>query len=280
MIAYHPSRTRKPHQLAKFNLLSYGGGIQSVAMVLLVASGKLPRPDAIVMADTGREKTSTWEYLEQYIQPLLASKGAIVEIAPHSFATVDLFSLSTGRILMPMYTTKKSDVMPDAEFIDGHGRKVAKLPTYCSGEWKRSVVQRYLRDAYNIRPKQTITWFGFSLDETRRMRSNPDRQAFYPLIESYPVTRDDCKRYIIESGLPLPQKSACWMCPHMNDAEWLAMKASHPQDFASAVKLENELRQKDSDVWFHRSAISLSQVEFDESTEQLESQCGLGMCMI
>lgn len=264
----------------KFQLLSYGGGVQSVAMVLLVANGKLPKPDAIVMADTGREKTSTWEYLEQYIQPLLAGKGMKVEIAPHTFATVDLFSLSTERILMPMYTTKKPDVMPDAEFIDERGRKVSKLPTYCSGEWKRNVVQRYLRNTYSVRPKQTVTWFGFSLDETRRMQSNPDRQAFYPLIESYPVTRDDCKRYILECGLPLPQKSACWMCPHMNDAEWLAMKASHPQDFERAALLEAELQLKDPDVWLHKSAVPLAQVELDESAEQLESQCGLGLCMI
>ena len=34
---------------------SYGGGVQSVAMAIMVANGMLKRPECIVMADTGRE---------------------------------------------------------------------------------------------------------------------------------------------------------------------------------------------------------------------------------
>lgn len=43
-------------------VLSYGGGVQTVAMVALVLQGRLPRPDMIVIADTSREKQSTWDY--------------------------------------------------------------------------------------------------------------------------------------------------------------------------------------------------------------------------
>lgn len=264
----------------KLQLLSYGGGVQSVAMVLLVAAGKLPRPDAIVMADTGREKTSTWEYLEQHIQPMLADKGMKIEIAPHTLATVDLFSLSTQRILMPMYTTKSPDVMPDAQFNDKHGRKISKLPTYCSSEWKKQVIARYVKKTYGIPAIRISTWLGYSLDEIKRMKSSPMRSVKYPLINDFPMTRQDCKMFILQSSLPLPQKSACWMCPHMNDAEWLAMKSSHPQDFERAAALEAELQLKDPDVWLHKSAVPLAQVQLEESDDEMESQCGLGLCMI
>lgn len=64
-------------------VLGYGGGVQTVAMCLLVAKGVLPNPDRIVCADTSREVDSTWEYLDRYVQPyMLAECGLTVEIAP------------------------------------------------------------------------------------------------------------------------------------------------------------------------------------------------------
>ncbi len=35
--------------------MSYGGGKQTVAIVTLILEGKLPKPDFMVIADTGRE---------------------------------------------------------------------------------------------------------------------------------------------------------------------------------------------------------------------------------
>lgn len=84
-------------------VLSYGGGRQTVAMCLLVEKGILPRPDYIIAADTGREAASTCEYLSDHIQPRMAALGLQVEIAPHSLATVDLYDASGGP-LMPVYT--------------------------------------------------------------------------------------------------------------------------------------------------------------------------------
>ncbi len=53
-------------------VMSYGGGKQTVAMVTLVLEGKLPKPDLIVFADTSREVKTTWDYLEQVVQPALS----------------------------------------------------------------------------------------------------------------------------------------------------------------------------------------------------------------
>ena len=41
--------------MSRQQILSYGGGIQTAAMVVLALTGRLPLPDHIVMADTGRE---------------------------------------------------------------------------------------------------------------------------------------------------------------------------------------------------------------------------------
>ena len=112
---------------------SYGGGVQSAAISVLVLRGELPRPERIVMADTSREASATWAYLDDVVQPALAEAGLRVEIAPHALATKGLLSTS-GKPLMPVYTRQAA----------GAGR-VGQMRNFCSGEWKRDVVRRYVR---------------------------------------------------------------------------------------------------------------------------------------
>jgi len=64
---------------------SYGGGTQSCAIAVLVARGDLPTPDCVVIADTGREASETWAYLDEHIRPLLAPLE--VHVAPKTLAT-------------------------------------------------------------------------------------------------------------------------------------------------------------------------------------------------
>jgi len=67
---------------------SYGGGVQSIAILVLIAQGKLPMPELAIMADTGRERSSTWRYLEQYAEPLMEEIGLSFKVASHDLATV------------------------------------------------------------------------------------------------------------------------------------------------------------------------------------------------
>ena len=62
-------------------VFSYGGGRQTASIACLIVQGIYPRPDRIVMADTGRENRSTWDYLAKHVQPMLATVGMQVEIA-------------------------------------------------------------------------------------------------------------------------------------------------------------------------------------------------------
>ena len=36
------------------DIVTYGGGIQSTTIAALIVAGRLPRPERLVMADTGR----------------------------------------------------------------------------------------------------------------------------------------------------------------------------------------------------------------------------------
>lgn len=240
-------------------ILSYGGGTQTVAMCVLVAQGKLPKPDYVIAADTGREMPTTWEYADTYMRPLLASVGLDLHIAPHTLAAVDLYA-ANGDLLMPTYT------------------ETGKLPTYCSDKWKARVVRAYARQVLGT-GTDLVNWIGFSMDELRRVTDDPGRR--YPLVELM-LTRADCE-YVIESaGLPLPRKSRCWMCPHQHNAEWREVR-DNPALWAQAVELDAEIRDNDErgGVWLHasRKPLQLADLDADDRREP-NRQCAFGLCFI
>ncbi len=204
-------------------ILSYEGGTQTAAMCVLVAQGKLPKPDYVIAADTGREMPSTWEYADKYMRPLLASVGLELHIAGHDLATRDLYS-GNGDLLLPVYT------------------ETGKLPTYCSSEWKREVVRRYARRVLGT-GTDLVNWIGFSMDELRRVTDDPARR--YPLIDLM-LTKADCEYVITAAGFPLPHKSRCSICPHQHNAEWrevAQLKAQLQQAQDATSRLQDALQQ-------------------------------------
>jgi hypothetical protein len=227
---------------------SYGGGTQTAAIAVLITQGKLPVPERAVMADTGREASVTWRYLESHIRPLLRTVGLEVEVVPHRYALKDLYD-SRGRVLIPAFTTK------------AEGQKL----TFCSGEWKRDVVYRYLREPERgYGPKNPIIqWIGFSRDEIGRCKPSKRKWAEiqWPLIMGYGPTysRKDCVRIVEGAGLPTPPKSRCWMCPYMNNAEWRELRRDDPADFDRAVGVDREIRARDTKggLYLHRSGVPL-----------------------
>ncbi len=108
---------------------SCGGGTQSAAIAALIVRGTLHPPDRSVIVDTEREKSETWAYFAAVLQPALQRVGVdIVRVRKSEYATVDLYG-HNGDLLIPAYTAH-----------DG------RLNGFCSNEWKRRVVQRWLRD--------------------------------------------------------------------------------------------------------------------------------------
>lgn len=184
--------------------------------------GDLPKPDHIVMSNTERERSSTFRYLDAVIQPALREIGLEVVVIPKSqFATVDLYS-AKGDVLIPAFTTRTKT------------GEVAKLPTYCSNEWKRRVIMRWMRSQGVERAEM---WLGISTDEADRMKDSDVGWLThcYPLIDLL-MSRNDCKRVVAEVGWPEAPKSTCKMCPHLSNATWLEMQQEDPADCAALVE--------------------------------------------
>jgi hypothetical protein len=223
---------------------SYGGGIQSVAIGVLIKAGELPMPDLAGIADTSREMQSTWDYLHNVMQPYLAEIGLTIEVVPHDLARVDLYD-KTGLTLVPAWTDE------------------GRLSAFCSGEWKRDVMERWLR-LKGV--KDCDSWIGYSIDELRRVPKKDHRhwcRLQFPLIDKM-LTRAACRSIILAAGLPLPSKSRCWCCPHQDEEEWAEVQAS-PEEWAKAIALEKEINECDPEqkgLYLWAGRVPLEQADF------------------
>jgi len=247
-------------------VFSYGGGRQTVAMCIMIAKEVLPRPDVVIMADTGRENPMTWEYLEKYTRPLLGGMGIEFAIAGHDLATVDLYG-HNGQLLLPVFAA------------DG-----GKLSSFCSNEWKKRVVNRWLRKRNFT---EGVKWLGLAHDERRRWAklmgvTEGKWKIECPLVDLM-INTDSCLQIVENYGWPLPHQSSCWMCPHKRNAEWREIRDNHPNKWEEACAIDEETREADSHggVFLHRTLVPLRNADLDtEESKETIRQCSLGLCFL
>lgn len=243
---------------------SCGGGLQSAAIAALICRGELPAPDYAVIADTGYEKSTTWTYLDAVLVPALADVGVRLErVAARDYATVGVFGGKDGTTaLIPAFTT--------------YANRIGKLSNFCSYEWKRRVIERFMRAIYGV--SDYVSWIGFSRDEARRIpKVIPSKRAQrYVLIERG-ITRDQCPPLIARMGWPPAPRSACWMCPNQSDREWIETLSG--PDRADLVAFDRAIRAIDPNLWLTKEAAPIEQAKFDSGQGDLLG-CESGECFV
>lgn len=252
-----------------------GGGMQSAAIAALIVTGKLPKPDIAVIADTGRERTSTWDYLNEVTGPALESVGVKVHrVAKDRYSTKDLYGGKDGdTLLIPAFTTQGGDV--------------GRLPGYCSGEWKRDVIRRFVTAELGV--KASVNWIGYSLDELgRALKSQSSKKnqgkwlVRFPLIE-LGMNRGDCVVLLKRMGWRPAPRSSCWMCSNMNMEEWRQVK-DDPRDWPKVIHFDRQIRERDPHVWLTDQALPIELTDFDDANEVMfgrdRGACHSGLCFV
>jgi hypothetical protein len=242
---YKCSNAAKVHAPKQYDhsaiVWSCGGGVQSTAIAALICSGKLPKPDYAIMVDVGRERQSTWEYVYNHLIPKLNEVGVeLIILKTTDYTNIELFS-KNGCFLLPAH--RETD----------NGR--VKMTTMCNETWKVRVARRFLKEQG---VEAFTNWIGISKDEARRARQS-DKQSIkfvYPLIDLN-MSRYGCITLINKLGWKIPPHTACWCCPNATNDEWFDLKMNYPDDWAKAVELEREVREKDPGIFFHCSMMPL-----------------------
>ena len=203
------------------NYISYGGGVQSTAMVLMAIDGKIARPDMVVFSDTGSEMGETYDTVKEIKKLCLEND-------------------------LPFYTTFAIDLESGKQKkLHEHYMKKTTLPMvgvrHCTSKFKIDPVRKFVKQFVDkSKPKPWMNaWLGITADEKRRATgiSYVKYQTIsYPLLE---ISREQCFRYIKENYPELKvSKSGCFCCPYGNKNHWNRVKKKYPDLFSIAKEME------------------------------------------
>lgn len=259
-------------------IVSFGGGVQSTAIALMVLQGKLPRPDIWLFADTGDEP--------ELVYPHVAKWKSRIEEAGMRFEVLhrrpDQQSLSE-HVIDRIENHKSTSINSPPFFVDCADGGRMPLRRRCTYEYKVRVLDVFTKAwaavprGYKGPEPLVSKWMGISYDEIQRSRisQEPWFEFHYPLIERH-IRRADCIKMLADAG-ELAPRSACVYCPFHSDAEWRRVK-SRPTDWAAAVAFERKVHQLwdegkmthlNSRPTLHRSGVPIDEIDFTDRQESL-----------
>ena len=215
--------------------ISYGGGVQSTAMLVLAAQGRLGYDiDAALFANVGddSEHPATLEYVRNVAIPWAAERGITV----HELKRV--MRDGTSRTLM-------EDLTRDSKTINIPVRMANGAPgnRNCTHTYKVQVVGKWLKANGASKSDPATVCIGISTDEITRVsnkRAMPYENPVYPLID-LGLDRSACQTVIADAGLPVPPKSSCYFCPFHRPQTWAEMRRDEPELFWKSADLEATL---------------------------------------
>jgi len=235
-------------------VVSYGGGIQSTALVVLAMRERWAIDEIVHVDLMGAESPATREYVALFGDWLRREHGRDITIIER-----DLYGDMLAR---PGFTP--------VPWRGKYERFI--LSRQCTRQYKVQPLQRYLYDRY---PGERIgLMLGISVDEYHRMRDSSAARIehVYPLVDRR-LTRWQCRDIIERAGLSVPYKSSCWFCPYRTPGSQLVLLQHYPQLREMADALEDRINAERR----RRGQDEIAVLRVDGVEEQ-EDFCEAGFC--
>ena len=201
-------------------VLSYGGGVQTFGMLLMVKNGILPKPDFLIFSDTMAEYPETYDHIEKYAKPICE------ELAIPFFTVFEEGGIIEGY--------SKSNSIPLAGFRS------------CTMKYKVDPIRKKLREYLGDNKKNgkvsIHVWIGISTDESKRAIPKNQQKPKW-ILNTYPflnldMSRNQIIQYIEKSNYPLPRKSGCFICPYGGLKSFVDLKLNYPELNKIAIGME------------------------------------------
>lgn len=217
-------------------VISYGGGVQSTAMVVLAVEGKIDA-DVALFSNVGddSEHPKTLKFVRDVMIPWAVERGfPVEELTPHrrgepTSLVKEITREGSRRVLIPVY-----------------GDIGAPLNRSCTADFKVKVIGQWCRKQGANKDNKFVCHIGISVDEIERAgRGQPEpwQVRSYPLLD-LGLRRTDCEEIIRNAGLPVPPKSSCFFCPFHRPLTWQELRRDEPDLFAKAQQLEDFLNER------------------------------------
>ena len=266
-------------------VVSYGGGVQSTALLVLAARERIDFR-TFLMANVGddSENPATLDYVRDVAAPYAAEHGIdmhLLDRVKRDGTTETLW----GRLMR-----EGSRSLPIPVRMDNG----APGNRSCTVDFKVRVTGKWLKQHGASEDNKATIGIGISADEIMRAnnrRVDPHERIVYPLIgigeeTGLLMNRQDCMTLIRAEGLPVPPKSSCFFCPFHRPSAWEDMQRDQPELFDRAVGLERTLNERrdllgKDHVWLTRFAMPLDKAIKAQDLLPLDEtagQCDSGWC--
>lgn len=265
------------------HVISYGGGTQSTALVLLALEGKINGviPDYIIMSDLHWEKHLVEPFVKkfnEYIKDRFDREIIFADAGNIYKKTLNGARNGTRFASMPLYTNN-----------DENERVIIRRQ--CTYEYKIKPVNNKIRELLGYEPRQKVKeivhlWKGISTDEIQRVKPIEKPKwiiAEHPIVDVLWKDRSFCIKYVEDSGLGTPPSSSCKGCPFHSNEEWLDVKRNDPEGWKQALELDEAIRKIKNmrhETFLHKSGKPLKDVDLNEDQMDIDmfiNECE-GMC--
>jgi hypothetical protein len=218
-------------------VISYGGGVQSTALIVLATQGKIGNVDAALFSNVGddSEHPATLGFVRNIAIPWAKERGLdVIELTPTkkgrpSTIYSEMVDPSTRRDVIPVF-----------------GEKGNPLSRICTADYKIGTVHRWLKEHGTNKNNPATVLLGISTDEIERAGRGTSKSyeiREYPLLQ-LGLNRVDCMKVISDAGLPVPPKSSCFFCPFHSELTWSELRRDHPDLFDKAQHMEDVVQQR------------------------------------
>jgi len=189
-----------------YNYLSFGGGVNSVALYLYLTDQGIDFE--AVFTHHGTDWPETYDYLAGF-QWWLKSQGMRPITILHTQYYGTLIEHCERRRIVPSFMSR-----------------------WCTDKFKIRLIHKYYK-------KPATQYIGIDYGEIHRAKIAVHKgiEDRYPLIEAE-IDRQGCIDIIKSHGLPVPMKSGCYICPFQGREQWAELRRKHPCLFQRAVELE------------------------------------------
>ena len=264
-----------PARAESLRVVSYGGGVQSTALLVLAAR-RIIDFSVFLMANVGddSEDPRTLNYVRSVAMPYAERHG----IEMHLLDRLKRDGTSEtlwGRLMddrtcpeckgYPATLSNMTEATPGCTRCGGTGRAQSRsLPIpvrmsngapgtrSCTADFKIAVTGKWVKAHGATKDNPATIAIGISRDEIMRAnnrRHEPHERIVYPLIgigeeTGILMSRQDCIELIRFEGLPVPGKSSCFFCPLHRPAAWVDMRRERPDLFDRSVRLERALNER------------------------------------
>jgi hypothetical protein len=245
------------HFIRPLRVLSLGAGVQSSTVALMMKHGEIEKADVMIFADTGAEPAAVYRFLAW----LVPECGIPFAHVTHGDGLTKALERSCrGEMTAPL---------PPLFTVNPDGSK-GMLRRICTDRFKIAIIKRRARTQME-KGQRCVMVRGISADE--RQRAKPSELKWidheHPLIDRE-MTRQDCKRWMVSHGYPIPPRSACVFCPYRCNLEWQKMRDLAPDDWEEACRMDELMRSNLKGIkgtcFVHAQRVPLREAKIEDDT--------------